>query len=151
MKKKVLKVKQSISNYTWNGKSNFLLPNISQQPFENVSSHPHQRPPPRSLYCCLTSSFFRPSLGVFSSLLNLLSLYLVILFPLCPSWVLPPPATQPTAWIQPALASPSGGFWAHWEGPLTHCASVYLSWALGPATHPIQGIPTGTRGQNRTL
>lgn len=35
--------------------------------------------------------------------------YFVILSPFCPSWVLPPPATQPTACIQPALASPNDG------------------------------------------
>lgn len=28
--KKILKVEQSISNYIWNVKSNFLLPNVSQ-------------------------------------------------------------------------------------------------------------------------
>lgn len=70
-----------------------------------------------------------------------LSHYFVILSPFCPSWMLPSPATQPTAWIQLALVSSSGGVLGTLGEPPTHCVGVYLSWALGPATHPLHRIP----------
>lgn len=56
--------------------------------------------------------------GVAQVSLPCLSHYLVMLFPFCPSCVLSPPATQPTAWIQLAPASPSGGVLTHWCVPL---------------------------------